>query len=162
MSIVVALKYFSSQAAEFDGSQSSSDHQAELQVYLRRYFAFLSERRRNIILLNPLIVSDIANIDCDLVEDVNKDDWLTEPTCHSVSVEDINRYLHAKWNMCSARTGGVADKLTLCISEIESEWLPAFIGEQFLIKFDAPDIKVLCPQEVLIFFHVKQIFWPRS
>ena len=51
--------------------------------------------------------------------------------------------------------------LELCLASICSEWIAgAQYNEQFFINFHAPSVKILCRQEVILTFNIKELgFW---
>ena len=81
---------------------------------------------------------------------------------HSVAVESINEYLYELWEN-AVRLVQSDDPLSICLAEIKSTSVTGYTAEShFFARFDAPEIKALCPQEVVLFFHLKDIVWFKS
>ena len=78
---------------------------------------------------------------------------------HSVDLGVIDRYLRELWE--SAPLGTPND--VKCLAEIDTDSVSDWAKENsFTAKFNEPKIKALCPEEVVLFFHLSEITWSRD
>ena len=136
----------------------SADIERALKFYFERYLNFLQQGGVDILYNVPH--TDDVQIDYTLQNVVfDRTEWFTGLTVHSVEVRLINEYLAWKWQN-AIRMGRPADHLSTCIAEISSAWVGNLtVNNHFFIRFGAPEVKAICPHEVLILFHVEDIAW---
>ena len=137
-----------------------------LQFYLNHYLTFLKTSGNHVFF-------DLADFDDDL--DRPKSDYsLVRIDKTNALLNDIRRELlllgkfessvlaqsyKAAWMDASARVSAETwGSLQICLATICSDWL---IGSQveshFFINFETPTVEMLCPHEVILKFHLKDL-----
>lgn len=92
-------------------------------------------------------------------EVLGKTEWHHGLKVHSVGVPNINEYLLWLWQN-AVRLGRPSDALAACLAEMSSSWVPKrVINEHFFVRFGAPEVKALCPHEIVMSFNVDDIAW---
>lgn len=76
-----------------------------------------------------------------------------------ISVEKINNHLSMSWLKAALRAGNrktvLQDYAGICLAEYDSRW-SRDVGPHFYFKFGPPQVKVLCNQEVVVYFNIEE------
>jgi hypothetical protein len=94
------------------------------------------------------------------------DEYCAEIDVHGVHLSTINDYLRKSWLKAVATAAGLSgpvptDKLSTCLTEIKSTWLPD-VETFFHIKFSPPKIRALCAHEVILYLSVDEVLFYAS
>lgn len=107
---------------------------------------------------------DDSNVNYSLDRASSKADdlYLPRGQVRSVNVPAINKYLYAKWRR-AVRPECPSDRLLAALSEINSFWAVRVpITDQFIVRFDAPEVEANCPHSVVLTLKVEDITFINS
>jgi hypothetical protein len=78
-------------------------------------------------------------------------------TVRGTSVSAINAHLRDAWLKVASLTHAPADKLTMCLYELKTQWLGAGTDGHYDIRFAPPTIKALCEDEVIVYYNIEEL-----
>ncbi|KAF8128338.1 hypothetical protein K438DRAFT_1948831 [Mycena galopus ATCC 62051] len=73
----------------------------------------------------------------------------------------INEFLRQTWLDIDFKMGALTDKVSGCLSQIESNWIP-HLDQHFRIEFAPPRVRALCKHEVVLYFTAANVFFFES
>jgi hypothetical protein len=133
-------------------------------IYLRQYLDLLVRAGHHIFFSQALPEADDDRyrlaIDFSISTDIK---WDIEEL-HGISLGKINSFLSSSWLkaawLSNSREGLPADRSKISISEYKSTWANYPESElHFHLKFNAPQVKVLCGREAVVFFSIEEVFF---
>lgn len=133
-----------------------------LPFYLKKYLEFLHHAGHHVLFSLPDFDDNrqqvITDFSLDSHQIRNLDIEVDE--VFGVPLNDVNKYLSSKWLKAVLDTADGADRSAICLSEYRSDWtvLGQHSNLQFHVKFGAPRVKALCKREVIIYFHIDELF----
>jgi hypothetical protein len=77
-------------------------------------------------------------------------------TVRGMSVSAINAHLRDTWLNVAALSELPSDKLSMCMAEIKTQWLPD-MESHYHIRFGPPTIKALCEHEVVMYYNIEEL-----
>jgi hypothetical protein len=80
-----------------------------------------------------------------------------------VHLSSVNDFLKKSWLKAVAASLGLtgptpADRLSTCLTEIKSIWLPD-VQTHFHLKFNPPTVRAICAHEAVFYFNVQEILF---
>ncbi|KAI0367407.1 hypothetical protein BV20DRAFT_1089883 [Pilatotrama ljubarskyi] len=155
--------------------ESSAEIAAEYSIlghYMTSYLELLQEAKFNSFFSLPQVFIQGANIqqqedqrdaqplfDHALTEDASKG---RITALHGVSVDKINEYLFATWLGCSlydipAKPAVDLDWSASCLAYFCAWEDPTEAAKYIAVDFGAPQLELLCTEEVIIYFDIKKV-----
>lgn len=133
-----------------------------LPFYLTKYLEFLRQAGHHVLFSLP----DFDDNREDVITDFSLDSHQIRNVAvevdevFGVSIDNINKYLSSKWLKAMLDINDGANRSATCLAEYRSSWtgLGDHTDLQFHVKFGAPRVKALCKREVILYFHVDEVF----
>ncbi|KAF8214864.1 hypothetical protein K438DRAFT_2008968 [Mycena galopus ATCC 62051] len=135
-----------------------------LEWYLRKYLTFLQNAGHHVRFDLPDFddATYKPNIDYSLATRAFVDaDLCAGVDVHGIAEWKINEFLRQTWLDIDFKMGALTDKVSGCLSQIESNWIP-HLDQHFRIEFAPPRVRALCKHEVVLYFTAANVFFFES
>ncbi|KAF8125900.1 hypothetical protein K438DRAFT_2001766 [Mycena galopus ATCC 62051] len=135
-----------------------------LEWYLRKYLTVLQNAGHHVRFDLPDFddATYKPNIDYSLATRAFVDaDLCAGVDVHGIAEWKINEFLRQTWLDIDFKMGALTDKVSGCLSQIESNWIP-HLDQHFRIEFGPPRIRALCKHEVVLYFTAANVFFYES
>lgn len=159
---MVALKFEDAKFVKLDTAESwGLDFAEALTFYLRGYLSFLRQSGNHVLFDLPDFAAHekLGYTDYALLRShVDPDEYCKDVAIFGVTTKVINSFLETQWASAKKLAREKNDYLVAAIAELSSNWLTHHAVDCYsYIRFGAPQIKPLCPHEVILFIKVQDV-----
>jgi hypothetical protein len=142
------------------GNNISHEVADALKVYLKQYLEFLKTAGNHVFFDLPDFDDTSYSPHSDFSRIATEHDikaYGKDVTVHGIEIDELNKFLRNTYLGLHDHDHEV-DPLDLALAEISSQSLTnSSTTEKFFIKFGVPTITALCPQEIILTFHIARV-----